>query len=119
MTEIEHDTQRPVSPVNAQIMYVLHAIAPFTYWLLAVVAVIMGAVGRDGVRGTFLESHYDYLSKTFWWGLLWLVLFTVIFVVTVVGIFLLFIPWFILTCWYLYRVIRGWMRLNDRKPAPE
>jgi uncharacterized membrane protein len=47
------------------------------------------------------------------------VLFTVIFVVTVVGIFLLFIPWFILTCWYLYRVIRGWMRLNDRKPAPE
>ena len=119
MTEIEHDTQRPVSTTNAQIMYVLHAIAPFTYWLLAVVAVIMGAVGRDGVRGTFLESHYDYLSKTFWWGLLWLVLFTVMFVVTVVGIFLLFIPWTILTVWYIYRVIRGWLLLNEGRPAPQ
>jgi uncharacterized membrane protein len=119
MAEIEHETGRPVSTTNAQILYILHAIAPFTYWLLALLAVIIGAVGRDGVRGTFVESHYAYLSRTFWWSLLWLVIFTVVFVVTVVGIFLLFIPWFLLTVWYLYRVIRGWMRLNDRLPAPE
>ena len=61
MTDIEHETQRPVSTTNAQILYVLHAIAPFTYWLLALIAVIIGAVGRDGVRGTFVESHYVYL----------------------------------------------------------
>ena len=119
MTEIEHDTGRPVSTTNAQVLYILHAIAPFTYWLLALLAVIIGAIARDNVRGTWLESHYSYLSRTFWWGLLWLVIFTVVFTVTVIGLFILFIPWFILTVWYLYRVIRGWLRLNDRQPAPE
>ena len=118
MTEIEHDTGRPVSTTNIQILYVLHAIAPFTYWLLALLAVIIGAMARDSARGTYLESHYAYLSGTFWWGLLWLVLFTVIFTITVLGFFLLAIPWFILTVWYLYRVIRGWLRLNDHRPAP-
>jgi uncharacterized membrane protein len=119
MSEIEHDTGRPVSTTNAQILYILHAIAPFTYWILALLAVIIGAFARDDVRGTWLESHYAYLSRTFWWGLLWLVIFTVVFAITVIGLFVLFIPWFILTVWYLYRVIRGWVRLNDRKPAPE
>jgi uncharacterized membrane protein len=119
MTQIEHETGRPVSKTNVQILYVMHAIAPFTYWTLALIAVIIGAVSRDSARGTFLDSHYSYLARTFWWGLLWLVIFTAIFVITVVGIFLLFIPWGILTIWYLYRVIRGWMRLNDGVPAPE
>ena len=119
MADLEHETGRPVSTTNAQILYVMHAIAPFTYWTLAVVAVIIGAIGRDSVRGTFVESHYEYLARTFWWGILWLVIFTVIFAITVVGIFLLFIPWGILTIWYLYRVIRGWLRLNDGRPAPE
>jgi uncharacterized membrane protein len=119
MTEIEHDTGEPASTTNAQVLYVLHALAPFTYWILALLAVIIGAFARDSARGTWLESHYTYLARTFWWGLLWLVIFTVVFAITVIGIFLLFIPWFILTVWYLYRVIRGWIRLNDRKPAPE
>jgi len=119
MTELEHDTGKPVSTTNAQILYILHAIAPFTYWILAVLAVIIGSFARDSARGTWLESHYAYLARTFWWGLLWLAIFTVVAVITVIGIFLLFIPWFILTVWYLYRVIRGWVRLNDRKPAPE
>ena len=30
MTEIEHDTQKPVSTTTAQVLYILHAIAPFT-----------------------------------------------------------------------------------------
>ena len=119
MAQIEHETGRPVSTTTAQVMYVMHAIAPFTYWTLALVAVIVGAVSRDSVRGTFVESHHAYLARTFWWSLLWLVIFTFIFVITVVGIFLLFIPWGILTIWYLYRVIRGWLRLNNGVPAPE
>ena len=44
--------------------------------------------------------------------------FRSLFTITIVGFFLLFIPWFILTVWYLYRVIRGWLRLNEGKPAP-
>ena len=113
MTEV-----RP-STTNLQVLYVLHAVAPFTYWILAAIAVVIGAIARGDGRAPWLDSHYAYLARTFWWGLLWLVLFTVVFVVTIIGIWLLFIPWGILTIWYLYRVIRGWLRLNDGKPAPQ
>ena len=118
MTEIEHDAGRPVDTSMAQILYIMHGISPFTLWTLSIVAVIMGAVMRDKVRGTWVESHYSWLARTFFWGLLWFVIASFVFTITVVGIFLLFIPWGILTIWYLYRVIRGWLLLNERKPAP-
>lgn len=119
MTEIDGSTGRPQSTTLVQILYVMHAISPFTLWTLSLVAVIIGAVTRDSVRGSYIETHYSWLLRTFLWGLLWLVLVTFVFVVTVIGIFLLWLPWGILTIWYLYRVIRGWLRLNDGRPAPE
>jgi uncharacterized membrane protein len=73
------------------------------------------------VRGTYLDSHYSWLSRTFWWGLLWIAISWVItglLFITVVGIVFVWIPWVVLLIWYLYRVIRGWLLLNDRKPAP-
>ena len=118
MAQIEHDTQRPAPTQTAHILYLMHAISPFTAWLLALLALVVGAITRDSVRGTWVETHYSYLARTFFWGLLWLVIVTVIFSITVIGILVLFIPWGILTIWYLYRVIRGWLRLNDRLPAP-
>ena len=118
MTEIEHDTGRTPPTGTAHVLYILHAISPFTLWILALVALIIGAVDRDNVRGTWVESHYSWLSRTCIWGIVWLVILTVVFFVTVIGILLLWIPWGILTVWYLYRVIRGWLRLNDRRPAP-
>ncbi|SRR5258706_16199742 len=119
MTDIDAASGRPVATTNAHILYAMHLVAPFTLWSLSLIAVIIGAFVRDAARGTYVETHYSYLLRTFLWGLLWLVIFTTIFVLTVVGIFLLFIPWGILTIWYLYRVIRGWLRLNDHRPAPD
>lgn len=118
MTDIDATSGRPVSTTGLHILYILHAIAPFTLWTFSLVAVIMGAFMRDSARGTYLESHYSWLLRTFCWGLLWLVIVTVIFTLTIVGIFILFIPWAILTVWYLYRVIRGWLRLNEGRSAP-
>ncbi len=118
MTEIEHDTGRAPPTTLAHVMYVMHAVSPFTLWTLSLVAVIIGAFARDSVRGTWVESHFSWLLSTFLWGILWLVIFTVIFTITVIGIFLLWVPWGLLTIWYLYRVIRGWLRLNDGKAAP-
>ena len=118
MTTIEHDTGAPPPTRVAHIMYLLHAISPFTLWTLSLVAVIVGAINRDSVRGTWVETHYSWLLRTFMWGLVWLVITTVLFVVTIIGIILLWIPWLVLTIWYLYRVIRGWLLLNDGRPAP-
>ena len=120
MTEIEHGTGRPPGNTGvAHVMYIMHAISPFTLWTLSLLAVIVGAFTRDSVRGTWVESHYSWLLRTFLWGVLWLVIVTVVFFVTVIGILVVWIPWGILTIWYLYRVIRGWLRLNDGRPAPE
>ena len=106
----------------AHIMYLLHGLAPFTMLLLAVVAVIIGAVNRGDVRGTYLDSHYAWLQRTFWWGLFWwLIAWTAFWILTVatLGIGLL-VTWIFpvaVFIWYLYRVIRGWLRLSDGLPV--
>ncbi|MEP7261573.1 MAG: hypothetical protein ABI669_10250 [Usitatibacter sp.] len=117
MAEIE-STGRVAPTRTAHILYFMHLLAPFTLWTLSLVAVIIGAINRDAVQGTWVESHYSWLLRTFLWGILWLVVTTVAFAITLIGLLLLWLPWGILTIWYLYRVIRGWMRLNDGKAAP-
>ena len=121
MTEIDGSTGRPTPTGTAHILYLMHGLAPFTMWILAVAAVVVGAVTRDNIQGTWVESHHSWLARTFWWGLLWIVIcavLTVILWITIIGILLAWIPFTALFIWYLYRVIRGWLLLNDGKPAP-
>ncbi len=121
MNEVAQDAGNAPATGTAQVLYVLHLLAPFTAWLLAVVAIVVGMATRDAVRGTWVESHYSWLARTFWWGLLWIAIcgvITAILFLTIVGILVWWLPWAILFLWYLYRVIRGWILLNDRKPAP-
>lgn len=102
------------------VLYALHALAPFTMWLLAILALIIAMVKKDDVRGTWLESHFTWLGSTFWWGLLWLVITIiglVIFGLVTLGLgfflaWLFFLP---VTLWYWYRLIKGWLKLNDGK----
>ena len=121
MTEIDGNTGRPADTKVANIMYLMHGLSPFTFWLLAVVAVVVGVMNRDSVRSTYVETHYSWLARTFWWGLLWIVIagiVTFILVITVIGIVIAWIPYTLLFLWYMYRVIRGWLLLNEGKPAP-
>jgi uncharacterized membrane protein len=88
---------------------------------LAAVAMIMGAVKRDEVRDTWLETHYSWLSRTFWWGLLWWMLalaafWTISFATIGVGAILAWIFPASVFVWYLYRVLVGWLKLGDLKP---
>ena len=101
-------------------MYLLHGLAPFTLWTLAIVAVIIGLMKQNDLRGDYLATHVSWLARTFWFGLLWIAVcgvITFILFITIVGILLLWLPWVILTIWYLYRVIKGWLRLNDGQPV--
>jgi len=98
------------------ILYLLHGLAPFTMWLLAIAAIIIGMVKKDDVQGTILASHVSWLSRTFWWGLLWILIcavLTFLLIVTIIGAILYWVPFTALFIWYLYRVIKGWLRLND------
>ena len=116
------------SPKNSQsaitlahVLYGLHALAPFTMLTLAVVAMIIGMIKRDDVRDTWLETHFSWLSRTFWWGLLWWVVawgaFWIISILTLgVGAILAWILPVAVFVWYLYRVLVGWLKLGDLKP---
>jgi len=118
MNDVAAAAPRDLTPDKnlMHVMYALHGLAPFTAWLLAIVAVIMGAVKREDVAGTYLASHVSWLARTFWWGLLWVVVcavLTTVLVLTVVGVVIAWVPFTVLALWYFYRVIKGWLRLND------
>lgn len=105
---------------TVQVLYFLHGIAPFTLYILAVVAMVIGAIKLDDVRGTWLDTHYGWLARTFWFGLLWWLLawgvFWVLGVLTLgIGMVVLWIFPAIVFVWYLYRVIYGWLKLREGK----
>jgi uncharacterized membrane protein len=85
----------------------------------SLIAVILNYVKRSQVRGTWLESHFRWQLRTFWFGLLWVSL-CLLFVVATLGVGLLvaWLPLGIVGLWFIYRVVRGWLALLDRRPLP-
>ena len=113
---------------TAQIIYGLHAlsiligmtsaltiIGAFVFGVPSIIAVIINYVYRHSTRGTFLESHFRWQIRTFWFALLWIVI-GVMLLVTLIGIPLAWIICIAAGIWVIYRVARGWLTLQDRKP---
>ena len=83
----------------------------------SIIAVIVNLIKRDDVRGTYLESHFSWQLRTFWYALLWVVIaFLLIF--TLIGIPLAWVMFVIVGLWVAYRIIRGWIALVQRQPMP-
>jgi uncharacterized membrane protein len=114
----------------AHVIYGLHAFSALTGMLSpamivtafltgwpSIIAVILNYVKRSDVRGTWLDSHFSWQIRTFWYALLWLALGGVLFV-TVVGIVFALVLWFGTGIWVLYRIIRGWLALSSQKTLP-
>jgi len=79
--------------------------------------VILNYVKRGEVRGSWLESHFRWQIRTFWFGLLWASLCILLVIATLgVGILIVWIPLGLVGIWFIYRVARGWIRLNERRP---
>ncbi|HEX2199894.1 MAG TPA: hypothetical protein VHG88_14900 [Burkholderiales bacterium] len=83
----------------------------------SIIAVILNYVKRADVRGTWLDSHFSWQIRTFWYALLWLVVGGILFV-TFVGIPVAIVLWLATGIWVLYRIIRGWLALLSRNPLP-
>jgi uncharacterized membrane protein len=83
----------------------------------SIIAVILNYVKRGDVRGTWLESHFLWQIRTFWFGLLWVVLCGLLVVLTLgLGLLVVWLPLAIVTIWFVYRIARGWIRLGARQP---
>jgi uncharacterized membrane protein len=83
----------------------------------SIIAVILNYVKRSDVRGTWLDSHFRWQIRTFWFGLLWISICMLFVIVTFgVGILIAWLPMAIVSIWFIYRVARGWLALNDNRP---
>jgi uncharacterized membrane protein len=90
-------------------------IGAFVFGVPSIIAVVINYVKRGEARGTYLESHFRWQIRTFWFALLWCVIGGMLFI-TVVGIPLAIGVFFAAGVWAIYRIARGWLALRDRKP---
>ena len=112
------------------VMYGLHAFSAITGLMSAalvvtafltgwpsIIAVIMNYVKRSEAAGTFLDSHFSWQLRTFWFALLWVVIGWLL-IVTIIGA-VIGVPLLLgVGVWVLYRIARGWIKLANRKPMP-
>ncbi len=128
-------TTRPVDPSLISYthwMYALHALAAvigistaafiataFVFGIPSIIAVVMNYVKRNDARGTWLDSHFSWQLRTFWWAALWIVVISVIsfplILLLGLGLVTMWIGISLVGLWILYRVVRGWLALKDRR----
>jgi len=121
---------RPGLVTLTHVIYALHAFSAVTGMVSAalvvtafltgwpsIIAVILNYVKRSEVRGTWLDTHFSWQIRTFWFALLWLLIGAVLFA-TVVGIPVAVVLWIGTGIWVLYRLIRGWLALVSGKSLP-
>jgi uncharacterized membrane protein len=113
-----------------QAIYALHAFSLLTGILGAativgafligwpsIIAVILNYVKRSDAAGTWLESHFRWQIRTFWFGLLWVCLCGLFVVATFgIGLLIAWLPLGIVGLWFVYRIVRGWIALQDGRP---
>ncbi|HUA88337.1 MAG TPA: hypothetical protein VL994_02815 [Steroidobacteraceae bacterium] len=124
--EAPHVDQSLITYTN--VVYALHALSvliglstahtiifSFVGSLPSIIAVIMNYARRSATVGTFLESHFRWQIRTFWFAALWALAIIVSFI-TIIGIPFGFIGMIAMGIWVIYRVARGWLALKDRRP---
>ena len=112
----------------ANLVYALHTLAivigavgaatvvgSFIWSIPSVLAVILNYAKRGEAHGTWLESHYRWQIRTFWFAVGW-VLLAAFLTVTIVGIPAALAIFAAVSAWLIYRIARGWLRLRDRLP---
>jgi uncharacterized membrane protein len=88
----------------------------FVFGLPSLAAVFLNYLKRGDVNGTWLESHFRWQIRTFWFTFLWLMVYGLL-IITIIGIPIAWIMIAILGLWVGYRVIRGWVALGGFKPV--
>ena len=119
----------------AHIVYALHAVGlalgafgaasvvgSFLFGWPSIIAVIVNYVYRGDARGSWLESHFDWQIRTFWFALAWALLVALVSAPLVLLLGLGIGTWIVgmaaLGLWAIYRIARGWLRLNAHQPVP-
>ncbi len=94
-------------------------VGSFIFGLPSIIAVIMNYARRSATRGTFLESHFRWQIRTFWFGLLLAIIVLAVslpLTVVLIGFATWWLGLALIGLWLIYRIARGWMALRDRRP---
>ncbi len=122
VVEVTTDSDRNLRTVG-HISYALHAIVAVGAVvpgfqpgvLLLIAAFILDLVKRSDAAGTWQESHFRWRIRSVLWA-------AGLYLLTSPLFLLLFLPgllaWMAVSIWFLYRVVRGWLALNDGRPMP-
>jgi uncharacterized membrane protein len=114
-------------------MYALHALSAligvfgsafvataFVFGIPSIIAVIMNYLKRDEARGTYLETHFSWQLRTFWFALFWMVVIGIVsapLMLVLVGFATWMLGILVVGIWIIYRVLRGWLRLREGRPV--
>jgi uncharacterized membrane protein len=96
-------------------------VGSFVFGIPSIVAVIMNYARQADARGTFLDAHFRWQIRTFWFALLWAIVIWAVslpLMLIAVGFFTLWVGYVALGVWVIYRVLRGWLALRERRPVP-
>ena len=96
-------------------------IGAFVFGWPSIIAVIINYVKRNEARGTYLDSHFSWQIRTFWWALLIACIIAglgLTLAIVLIGFAIWIIGFFVLGIWAIYRIARGWLALMDRRPMP-
>ena len=118
------------SVTTAHVMYALHAfsalsgvlssafvVTAFLSGWPSIIAIFINFYTRNKVRGTWLDSHWSWQQRTFWFALIWLII-AFFFAITIIGLVVAFPVIVFNGLWVLYRVVRGWLALKNRRAMP-
>jgi uncharacterized membrane protein len=83
--------------------------------LLLLIAFFLDMIKRDEARGTWQESHFRWrIRSVLWAGGLYLLTAPLWLLFLLPG----WIAWALISIWFLYRVVRGWLALSSNTPMP-
>lgn len=106
------DEQHASLKTLTTVIYGLYALSLIN-GVTAIIAIVLNYIKIDEAKGTWLESHFSWQIRTFWWGVAWIVVGAITSII-LIG----WVVWGVAYVWFIYRIARGWLTLNDNKPMP-
>jgi uncharacterized membrane protein len=99
----------------ARILYIAHAVTFFfSLGMLNVLVLIVNYIRRPETAGTMVYSHHTWMIRSFWWYVLWMIVGGILWFTLVLP----FVVWGLAWLWMAYRIIRGFLDLNNNRAMP-
>ena len=104
------------------ISYVLHLIVAVGALIpgaqaglvLLIIALVIDLVKKDEAQGTWQASHFSWrIRSVIWAGILYVVTFPLFLLLYLPGA----IAWLVISIWFLYRIVRGMVAMNNNRPV--